>query len=259
MLPPGDGATSLVVFSHPNHELAVFGLVQRLRPYLVYLTDGGGEDRVDQTRRGLAGLGLLDRASFLGYPEQAFYDALLDTDAAFFAGVASDVGRHLRAVQPDRVLCDAVEFYNPVHDLSLPIVRAAARAAGPTVAFEVPLIHQAPGDGEVYSVQRRPPSRRAGEIAIDLTDAEVDAKIEARDRIYTILARQMGPVITALPRAHLAREVVSPADEALTEPQPDCVLRYERRARLLAARGAIDREITYARHYRPVAASLAGA
>jgi hypothetical protein len=31
----------LMVFSHPNHELAVYGLVQRLRPHLLYLSDGG--------------------------------------------------------------------------------------------------------------------------------------------------------------------------------------------------------------------------
>ena len=49
---------SLVVFSHLNHELAIFGLVQRLRPNLIYLTDGGGKDRIGQTKAGLEQIGL---------------------------------------------------------------------------------------------------------------------------------------------------------------------------------------------------------
>ena len=42
-------ASTIAVFSHPNHELAIFGLLQRLRPRLIYLTDGGGPERVAQT------------------------------------------------------------------------------------------------------------------------------------------------------------------------------------------------------------------
>lgn len=33
-------ARRLAVFSHPAHELAVWGLMQRLQPYALYLTDG---------------------------------------------------------------------------------------------------------------------------------------------------------------------------------------------------------------------------
>ena len=63
-----DGAVTVMVFSHPNHELAVFGLVQRLRPRLVFLTDGGGARRVEETGRALDGLGLRAHATFFNYP-----------------------------------------------------------------------------------------------------------------------------------------------------------------------------------------------
>src|SRR5690606_279399 len=99
----------VAVFSHPNHELAVFGLLQSERPALVYLTDGGGERRVEQTRRGLAGIGLADSARYLGYAERSFYEALLEQDVAFFLEVAARVRDALTEVAPSRVLCDAVE------------------------------------------------------------------------------------------------------------------------------------------------------
>ncbi len=44
------GIRRLVVLSHPNHEAAIFGIVQRLRPKLVILTDGGGEPGADAAR-----------------------------------------------------------------------------------------------------------------------------------------------------------------------------------------------------------------
>ena len=64
-----DGVPTLVVFSHPNHELAILGLLQRLRPKIVYLTDGGGPKRISETEEGLASVGLLNQATFLNYTE----------------------------------------------------------------------------------------------------------------------------------------------------------------------------------------------
>ncbi len=45
---------SLMIFSHPNHEIAVLGTIARLQPEFLFLTDGGGQDRVDETKEGLA-------------------------------------------------------------------------------------------------------------------------------------------------------------------------------------------------------------
>ncbi|HZR81608.1 MAG TPA: hypothetical protein VFD92_10970 [Candidatus Binatia bacterium] len=250
-----DGATTAVVFSHPNHELAIFGMLQSLRPSLVYLTDGGGERRVEETRAGLRSIGLAEHACFLGYTEQSFYDALLERDAGFYADVAARVRDVLHELRPTQILCDSVEFYNPVHDMSLPIVRAALREEPAAEIFEVPLVHQTDGEEEAYRVQRPAPACGAV-VEWPISSAELDRKVEARDRIYTMLAAQMGPLLTELPRDALAVEVVMPAAAELPEPGSDRVLRYERRARLLLERGDIERAITYAGHWVPVATSL---
>lgn len=247
-------ASSTAVFSHPNHELAIFGLLQSCRPTLVYLTDGGGEDRVEQTRRGLREIGLLDRAHFLDYTEQSFYDALLDCDSKFFAEVAARLRGVLESIRPEQVLCDAVEFYNPVHDLSLPLVRSALAGLEAKV-FEVPLVYEKPAASESYEIQR-PADAGSGDIELPVADAHVDVKIRARDEVYTILTAQLGELITGIPRLHLTREHLVPARAPLPAPGPAMVLRYERRAKLLLERGEIDRMITYRGHYLPVAASL---
>ena len=248
----------IIVFSHPNHELAIFGLLQRLRPFIVYLTDGGGENRQAQTRQGLKSIGLLANALFLNHTEKSFYDSLLACDSEFFATVAEEVRASFQMIRPERIFCDAIEFYNPVHDLSLPLVRAAIRECANTPVLEVPLIYQRPGEGESYEIQRMPASRRSEQIALQLSEKEVDKKIMARDEIYSILTDQMGPVLLELPREHVGLECVAPARSGVPEPGRDVTLRYERRAQILAERGEIEHRITYEQHYLPVASSLLG-
>lgn len=253
----GDPATSRVlVFSHPNHELAVYGLLQRLRPHLIFLTDGGGAKRVEQTERGLERISLRDRAQFLDYPEASFYDALLEGDVSLFREVARRIREMLDRVKPEQVLCDAVEFYNPVHDLSLPIVLAALADADDVAVFEVPLLYQVPGDTERYAVQRMPASRAADSVVVQLTEAELNAKLAARDEVYSLLREQLGPVLGLLPDAHFAREEIAAAPPTLPAPDDERVLRYEWRGKLHQQGGAVDRIITYAEHYLPVASSL---
>jgi hypothetical protein len=248
-----------VVFSHPNHEIALFGWLRRTRPPIVYLTDGGGEERVEQTRRGLAGIGCLDRATFLGHRETALYGALLDRDLPFWRRLAEQVRAALVPHAPRQVFCDAVELYNPVHDMSLPVTKAAVRACGsPAPAtFEVPLAWQPKGRPDEVVLQRVPPSRRARAVSIRLDEAELDAKVAARDRVYGLLREGMGSPFRDASREQLSVEEVVATDDAWTPPDGDDVgMRYERRGRLLKDRGEHDRVITYADHWLPLADAL---
>jgi hypothetical protein len=250
------GVRRLVVLSHPNHEAAIFGIVQRLRPRLVVLTDGGGEPRPSESRQALECVGLLDHATFLDFRESDFYSALLDCDLAYFQTVIGRLRSALEEFTPEQIVCDAVEFYNPVHDLSLPIVRAALRATPETQVFEAPLIYQKAGNPESYELQRFPPSRRAGQIEFHLSEAELAEKLGARDRIYGSLRAQLEPLLERTPADHFATEIIGPAATALIEPHSDQTLRYDWRARMLLARGAVTRAITRAEHYVPLAAAM---
>jgi hypothetical protein len=250
------GVRRLMVFSHPNHEAAIFGMVRRLRPKLVILTDGGGEPRPGQSRQGLARIGMLERASFLGFREQDFYTALLDRDHGYFQDVIARVRAAIDADAPEQVWCDAVEFYNPVHDLSLPIVRAALGTRPQAAVFEVPLIHQKAGDPERYDIQRFPASRRRPSARVQLSAAEFADKLKVRDEVYDSLRQQLGPLLASLPADHFGTEIVGPAVEGLAEPAGDQTLRYDRRAKLLLERGLVQRAITHAEHYLPMAEAM---
>lgn len=247
---------SLVIYSHPNHELATFGLVQRLRPHLVFLTDGGSNERLAQTREGLSSIGQLDRATFLNHSEQGFYDALLRRDDRFFASIAEVVRAHVTRVGAEQIFCDAVEFYNPVHDMALPIARAALKGNDDAALFELPLIFQSNGADESFIFQRPTQSRIAESSSISLSAEEFEAKDVARDEVYTILTQQLAPHLRKVPDEHWMTEYAFPARPEVPRPEPEVQLRYEQRAALLLKRGEIAESILYREHYVPVASVL---
>jgi hypothetical protein len=253
-------AVRLNVFSHPNHEFALFGMEQRLKPHFVYLTDGGGENRVQQTHKGLRSMGLLNQAHFLNHPEHVFYERLLEVDTEFFVGVAEQLRQIIDQLKPDIICCDAVEFYNPVHDVALPIVRAALRGyAGKPEVYEIPLVYQQPmNEGISYICQRIPESRAAHCQRLELKPEELTNKLKARQRIYTLLGEQMGATLQDLSCAHLGVEEVAVARMRVPQVAKDQVLRYEWRAEKLLRDGRITRVIQYKKNYLPVAAALFG-
>ncbi len=255
-------AVRLNVFSHPNHEFALFGMEQRLKPHFVYLTDGGGENRVQQTFDGLRSMGLLEQAHFLNHPELTFYDRLLDVDTAFFVSVAEQLRKIIDQIRPDIICCDAVEFYNPVHDVTLPIVRAALRDyAGKPDVYEIPLVyqqHMGNGNEISYVCQRMPESRTADCWRFELKPEELTNKLSSRQNIYTLLGEQMGATLQDLSSAHLGVEEVAVARMRVPQVAEDQVLRYEWRAEKLLKEGKIDKAIHYKENYLPIAAALFG-
>ncbi|BCU78025.1 hypothetical protein [Luteolibacter sp. LG18] len=253
------GARRVIVIGHPAHELAIYGLLQRHRPHVVVITDGGGEERERQSKEGLERIGLLERATYLGYSEASFYDGLLDRNDALFARVAADLRAVLERLQPDQVFCDAIEFYNPVHDITRPIVLRALEGLGEVPLYEIPLVYQKPAETESYEIQRVPEACVDRRFQYRLTPEELAHKTHARDHIYLNLREQAGPEFLVVTPEHLALEELADAAGDFPEAASSGrVLRYEWRANVLKDEGAIERTITYREHFLPAVAALVG-
>ncbi len=251
-----DPIKRLMIFGHPGHELALFGFLRRFEPHVVIITDGGGEERIRQSRTGLDSIGL--KATYLMFAENDFYAALLRRDISFFETVSDSLSLEIAASQPDQIFCDAIEFYNPVHDVTLPLaLRAAAAAALRAKIFEVPLVYQTLATGEHYEIQRIPPDSARRPFRYHLTSPELRAKIHARDEIYLSLRDQAGPEFSAITAELLATEETVPAGDPFAWPRATGrELRYEWRARLLKQQGVIDEIITHADHFIPTVQGL---
>lgn len=259
-----DKARTLCCFSHPNHEAAVYGLVCRLKPACVYLTDGGGGARAAQTAAGLRAAGVPRFAwDEFGIKEDFFYNALLGTQNLALAldEVALRLADVIAAYKPQQILCDAVEYYNPIHDLTLPIVLAARRCAGNVAqVFEVPLVYQACAPaGAVYVYQRALPGRRGEEAALPLAAWERAVKLGSLEGNYTALAALVGYPDKFTPEeAHRVGEVehIVLWGNPLAGPDPRAILRYDWRGAALKAGGKVEAAITYAGHYVPLVRAL---
>lgn len=251
---------TVFILSHPNHELPVHGLLRHLKPLLVYLTDGGGGLRLQETQSYMSESKF--STVYLDFKEHEFYQAFLERSNFFSEKVVRRVAGVLEENRPERIFTDAVEFYNPVHDISLPVgILAAARAFQLPVRetlerfpfFEIPLVFQHP-EGE-YTFQGSPSDRRGAALAWRLTKGEVAKKLDAWDKRYTVLAKMMGTAIPNL-KETAATETVLVAANPLREPGAGCQIRYEWRAQKLKDEGKITEIITRAKHYVPVVEAL---
>jgi hypothetical protein len=246
-----------MIFSHPNHEIAVLGTIFRLRPHIIYLTDGGGEARVDQTRQALHDYQPAS-VHYLNYSEHSLYEALVEHDSEFYRALSVEVASILEDLDCDAVYCDAVEFYNPVHDIALPVVRAALTDDHLHV-FEVPLIYQKTGPVEAFELQRVPESLSSQSISLTLSEEELNRKTTTIESgVYSMLFEQLGSTILAALPSHGGCESFLKGRSALPVPAPEQVLRYEVRGRQLKDARVVRDVITYTGHYVPIFESLCG-
>jgi hypothetical protein len=246
-----------VVFSHPNHEISMLGTIGRSSPSVIFLTDGGSEERIRETQLGLSAYLPPEAVHFLMRPEQSLYEALLRHDTDFYRRLSNEVGAIIERTGSTKIYCDAVEFYNPVHDMTLPVVRAALHGFGDVPVFEVPLIYQKASPPDSFELQRVPPSLEARSVSVDLTREELAKKLSVvHADVYGALFTQLAPLILQALPARAGREQFLKARTELPKPEPDQMLRYDRRGLALKSSGAVSEAIAYQRHYAPMYSAL---
>jgi hypothetical protein len=149
-----------------------------------------------------------------------------------------------------------VEFYNPVHDMALPLVRAAL-AGKRLPVLEVPQIYQKTGPVEAFELQRLPESLCSQSICVELTQEELDLKIATIESgIYKMLFDELGTAILNAIPSHARREYFLKGGNFLPSPPPEQVLRYETRGRALKRAGAVRKAITFEGHYVQIFTAL---
>src|SRR5437773_601413 len=131
----------------PRARGAVRGRAARTRPSVLVLTDGsgaGGQSRLPSTSRLLAAAGATPGAVFGRLTDRALYAAILARDAGLALGLVDELTTMIVRNGIDYVVADALEGYNPAHDLCHVLVSAAvelaARAGRRVVHLDFPLV-----------------------------------------------------------------------------------------------------------------------
>lgn len=252
-LPSGGAA---LVVAHPGHELRVYGWMERARPLVFVLTDGSGsagEARLESTTALLARTGARAAPVYGWMSDRAIYTAMLAHDFGRFTAVADELAGRLVADGIGYVVGDAVEGYNPSHDVCRLVINTALRMAGrsrgaPLAAYDFLL---------VGAPDHCPDHLRPRAVRLELDEAALARKLEAA-RSYRELAGEVEQALERFGVAPFRTECLRPVDPE--DPyggwDPAETPYYERYGEQRVAEGVYDRVLRFREHVQPLADAL---
>jgi hypothetical protein len=125
------GRAALVI-AHPGHELRVYHWLTLARPTIYILTDGSGNSgtsRLGSTAKIIEETSA-STGSIFGYlTDQNIYSAIMNHDFALFIQLVEELAQAFLKQSLDYVVGDAIEGYNPAHDVCRFILNAAIELA----------------------------------------------------------------------------------------------------------------------------------
>jgi hypothetical protein len=131
MLPFHKKNCALVV-AHPGHELRLYGWLTLALPTVFVLTDGSGhssDSRLHQTTAILRNTGARIGSIYGRVTDREFYQAILHSKLSFFLDITNELANALVTQKIEFVVGDAIEGYNPVHDVCRLMINGAVRLA----------------------------------------------------------------------------------------------------------------------------------
>lgn len=183
------------MIAHPGHELRVHHWLERARPLVLVLTDGSGHtdrSRLASTTAVLERTGATPGPIYGRLSDRELYQAILSGDADLLTALADEIAQALTDSGVAYVAGDAVEGFNPGHDVCRLLLNAALRHLGEQSG-------RRPGNFEILldgSPQDCPVEDQAEAIVLAL-DEEALARKLAAARSYPEMA---GEVAKALAR-----------------------------------------------------------
>jgi AcrR family transcriptional regulator len=129
-----------LIVAHPGHELRVHAWLEQARPTSFVLTQGDGPagvSRLPSTTAVLTRAGAPVGGVYGLMKDREIYAALLERRHDVFLRILDALADALIASQPDCVVSDAEERYNPSHDVCRYLASAAAAIASQTAGREI--------------------------------------------------------------------------------------------------------------------------
>ena len=253
------GRRAALIIGHPGHELRVWGWMRAARPIVAVVTDGGGHARTSRLHltRALCAAAAAPVSAWFGVTtDEATYHAILSHDADFFLRMADDFGRMLREHRVDCVAGDAIEGYNPTHDLCRHVIDRAVRLAAPVDAI----------DNYAFLLEGNPLSTasRSDCVRLELDPTELALKVAAgRDYATAVGGTLLGEVeqmLAAYGETAFAQEYLIPVDAwASGANEPSGPPFYETYRERQVAAGHYQHVIRLREHVTPIVERLRNA
>jgi hypothetical protein len=248
------GARAALVVAHPGHELRVHGWLSLARPTVFVLTDGSGHSgisRLGATTRITEKAGAKAGCLYGRFTDIDIYKALLDRRFDLFTCLTEELAGALQKDDISYVAGDAIEGYNPVHDICRLVIDSAVRLirgrAGREIANLDFLLIGNPAESQ---------SIGGSSIYLTLNEELHSQKLEAA-AAYSELSGDVDQALASFGAEAFRVESLRPASQtAFTGAALDGPPFYEQYGEKQVAAGIYDRVVRYREHMLPLFASL---
>jgi len=244
---------ALLVVGHPGHELRVYGWLRSVRPVVHVLTDGSGREgtsRLRSTTAVIEDAGAARGTIYGRMTDSGIYKAVLDGEHARFTALADELADAIVSDGIDTVAGDAVEGFNPSHDVCRYVVNAAVRLARARTGRDIACY--------AFPLEAAPdaPLSAGGALRLRLDEAVLSQKLSAAEA-YEELRAEVRRALDRFGPEAFRTECLWPADvsdrygwDAGRTPF------YEMHGAQRVACGAYERVVTFREHVKPLADAL---
>jgi hypothetical protein len=248
-----EGKAALVI-AHPGHELRVYQWLRLTRPLCFVLTDGSGESgksRLDSTTRLLEQNGARMGCIYGRFTDREIYSAMIKGKLDLFVDLCEELVRELLHEKIDCVVGDAMEGYNPAHDVCRFTINAAVEIASrnrnqPLLNFEVSLTGETASWAEAIL---------GDAIRIHLDEEGLSKKMEAAHG-YHELAGDVDQILKREGIQAIQTEWLQPVSNWGVSPSPPESPYYELHGEKQVAAGYYEQVLRYREHVLPIARAL---
>jgi hypothetical protein len=241
---------AVLIVAHPGHELLLHHWLEHAQPIVCALTDGSGgraQDRSIRSKKIIQRAGGQIGPVFGAASDSVWYQAILAGDRRRFDCVASQIADMCRAQGVTQIVADALEFFNPMHDLCSCLAQNVSPQLADVGAVE--LLN--------YPIERPDLLRTNPAHVFALDDEALRRKFAAAGDYHELAAEVDRRRIGAI--ENFAVERLFPVDIRRTWPRlPPEEPFYEKFGRERIEHGQYAELITYANHVHPLAVMLTG-
>ena len=244
-----------LIIAHPGHELRVFHWLETVKPTVAILTSGGGalnQPRIEASFALLAQTSSHNSPLCGTFSDKDIYAAILNRKLDIFIYIFEKIVATLLEKDIDVVVGDALEGYNPSHDLCRYLIGSAVeyvtRKAGRAIGnYDFPLA----GRPDIC-----PGHLLASSIYLELDAAALERKMLAAAG-YVELRGEVQEAINSFGVDVFRREYLRPVpnNAGLFDP-PEVPPFYETYGERKVREGVYRDVIRYREHLRPLAQYL---
>lgn len=242
-----------LVIAHPGHELRVYNWLSLVHPRVFVLTDGSGhshKSRLHRTTGILNSLGARPGSIYGRLTDTEIYSAIVGGEVDLFISMAGELAEGLVRDRIEYIVGDAIEGYNPAHDVCRLVINAAVNKAcelGNCVEnFDVLLAYKLADDALAAMTDI---------ISIDADERMLAAKLQAA-RDYSELAVDVNRIIAQEGIASLGTEYLRRVKEDSCNQVLQEAPYYEAYGEQQVAAGRYQQVIRYRDHVLPIGAAL---